>query len=52
MYFFLIIAKIHFLKGSATGSYAKGEKRDATNGFVGTDDALTHGCCVDGSRAG
>lgn len=51
MYFFLIMAKIHFLKGSAIGFYAKDEKRDAKNRDFGIDDALTNGRCVAGSSA-
>ena len=51
MYFFLIMAKIHFLKGSAIGFYTKDEKRDAKNRNFGIDAALTNGRCVAGSGA-
>ena len=51
MYFFLIMAKIHFLKGSAIGFYAKDEDSDAKNRDFGIDDALTNGRCIDGSGA-
>jgi hypothetical protein len=51
MYFFLIMAKIHFLKGSAIGFYTKDEKRDAQNRDFGIDDALTNRRCVAGSSA-